>query len=285
MGSEIIEVVERRRRWPVEVRLRILEEVLRPGASVAAIAGRHGVARGLVYQWLRQVREGRMPGLSLNPEAAATFAPVSIAPEGSGSPRAKAMLATPVLAYVPARFEVIRHVRPACSCRKCESMVQAPMPELPIPRGMVDASFLAHIAVAKFCDHIPLYRQVEVYARSGLDLDRGQLAEWLGHGAWLLRPLVELIAAHVMAGGVIHAVMPEACFQHDTPDRKGEHCRKELATFAGWLHADGYAGFGKLYEIACARSADAPLLQGPPRVAEVACWAHYLECGFMCGKR
>jgi transposase len=62
---------------------------------------------------------------------------------------------TEVLAYIPARFEVVRHVRPACSCRKCETMVQAPMPELPIPRGMVDASLLAHIAVAKFCDHIP----------------------------------------------------------------------------------------------------------------------------------
>ena len=66
-----------------------------------------------------------------------------------------------MLAYVPARFEVIRHVRPACSCRKCETVVQALMPELPIPRGMVDGSVLAHIAVAKFCDHLPLYRQTE----------------------------------------------------------------------------------------------------------------------------
>jgi transposase len=83
MGSEIIEVVERRRRWPVEVRLKILDEVLQPGASVAAAADRHGVARGLVYQWLRQVREGRMPGLSLNKPEAAAFVPVSIAPEAS----------------------------------------------------------------------------------------------------------------------------------------------------------------------------------------------------------
>jgi transposase len=89
MGSEIIEVVERRRRWPVEVRLRILDEVLRPGASVAAIADRHGVARGLVYQWLRQVREGRMVGLSLNKAEAAAFVPVSIVPEASNSPRTK----------------------------------------------------------------------------------------------------------------------------------------------------------------------------------------------------
>jgi transposase len=89
MGSEIIEVVERRRRWPVEVRLRILDEALQPGASVAAVADRHGVARGLVYQWLRQVRDGRMPGLSLKPEARATFAPVSIVPEASDGGRAK----------------------------------------------------------------------------------------------------------------------------------------------------------------------------------------------------
>ena len=58
-----------------------------------------------------------------------------------------------------------------------------------------------------------------------------------------------------------------------TPDRKGEHCRTELAQFVGWLHADGYAGFGRLYEIEGARS-QAAQLQGPPRVAEVACWAH-----------
>jgi transposase len=219
---------------------------------------------------------------------------------------------TEVLRYVPGHFEVDRHVRPACSCAKCETMVQAPMPELPIPRGMVDASFLAHIAIAKFCDHLPLYRQSEIYARSGLDIGRSQLAEWLGHVAWLLKPLVELVAAHVMAGRVIHAddtpvdvlapgtgktktgrlwvylrderphggrcgthasgMTPPAVLYRYTPDRKGEHCRKELANFTGWLHADGYAGFAKLYEIAGA--AGAALLQGPPRVAEVGCWSH-----------
>ena len=121
---------------------------------------------------------------------------------------------TEVLSYVPARFEVVRHIRPACSCRKCETMAQAAMPELPIPRGMVDASFLAHILVAKFCDHLPLYRQAEIDARvmriaclrhDGVDIGRSQRAEWLGHIAWLLAPLVELIATHVMAGRVIHA--------------------------------------------------------------------------------
>jgi transposase len=208
---------------------------------------------------------------------------------------------TEVLRYVPGHFEVDRHVRPTCSCRKCEAMMQAPMPELPIPRGMVDASFLAHIVSAKFCDHIPLYRLAEICARSGLDIDRSQLAEWLGHVAWLLAPLVELIAAHVMAGRVIHCddtpvpvlapgagktktgrlwvylrderphagIAPPAVLYRYTADRKGEHCRKELAGFTGALHADGYSGFDKLYAIA-----DAHLMQGPPRVAEVACWSH-----------
>jgi len=212
---------------------------------------------------------------------------------------------TEVLEYIPGRFEVVRHVRPACSCGKCEAMVQAPMPELPIPRGMAGASFLAHIATSKFCDHLPLYRQTEIYARTGVDIDRGQLAEWLGHLAWLLKPLGELIAEHVMAGRVIHAddtpvpvlapgagrtktgrqwvylrderphggTAPPAVLYRYTPDRKGEHCRAQLANFTGWLHADGYAGFGKLYEIAGASSSPLPLA-GPPRVAEVACWAH-----------
>ena len=213
---------------------------------------------------------------------------------------------TEVLSYVPARFEVTRHVRPACSCVKCETMMQAPMPDLPIPRGMVDASFLAHMIVAKFCDHLPLYRQAEIDARAGVIIDRSQRAEWLGHVAWLLQPLVELIAAHVMAGRVIHAddtpvdvlapgtgktktgrlwvylrderahagTAPPAVLYRYTPDRKGEHCRAELASFVGYLHADGYSGFAKLYEIAGARSADVLLLHGPPRIAEVGCWSH-----------
>ena len=212
---------------------------------------------------------------------------------GGTSLRTVSETVTEVLAYVPARFEVVRHVRPACSCRKCETMMQAPMPELPIPRGMVDASFLAHMIVAKFCDHLPLYRQAEIDARAGVTIDRSQRAEWLGHVAWLLRPLVELIAAHVMSGRVIHADdtpvdvlapgagktrtgrlwvylrderphasgVPPAVLYRYTPDRKGEHCRIELAPFVGYLHADGYAGFAKLYEIAGARSADALMLQ------------------------
>jgi transposase len=204
---------------------------------------------------------------------------------------------TEVLEYVPGRFEVVRHVRPAYSCSKCETMTQAPMPAMPIPRAMAGASVLAHVIMSKYADHLPLYRQAEIYARDGLDLDRSMLAEWVGKAAWLLRPLADRIAQHVMAGTVIHAddtpvpvlapgngktktgrlwiylrderqhagPAPPAVVYRYTPDRKGERCREHLAPFSGHLHADGYAGFAELYESAEGK---------PANIIEVACWAH-----------
>jgi transposase len=204
---------------------------------------------------------------------------------------------TEVLEYVPGRFEVLRHVRPAYSCSKCETMTQAPMPAMPIPRAMAGASVLAHVIMSKYADHLPLYRQAEIYARDGLDLDRSMLAEWVGKAAWLLRPLADRIAQHVMAGTVIHAddtpvpvlapgngktktgrlwiylrderqhagPAPPAVVYRYTPDRKGERCREHLAPFSGHLHADGYAGFAELYESAEGK---------PANIIEVACWAH-----------
>jgi transposase len=215
---------------------------------------------------------------------------------------------TPILEYIPGHFQVREEVRPAGSCNKCGSMVQAPMPPLPIPRGQADASLLAHVAVAKYCDHLPLYRQSQIYAREGVDLDRSMLADWMGKTAWLLQPLAEKIEEHVMAGSVIHAddtpvkvlapgngttktgrfwaylrderphggSAPPAVVYHYTSDRKGEHCHGHLASFTGHLHADGYAGYGELYRREGAT---------PGAVIEVACWGHYLEFGFMCGRR
>jgi transposase len=204
---------------------------------------------------------------------------------------------TEILEYIPGRFEVVRHVRPAYSCRTCEAMMQAPMPPLPIPRGQAGPGLLAHVAIAKYCDHVPLYRQAEIYARDGVDLDRAMLAGWIGRIAWLVKPLADRIGEHVMAGSVIHAddtpipvlapgngktrtgrlwvylrderphagPAPSAVLYRYTPDRKGEHCRAHLAPFRGHLHADGYSGFQELYESA---------QSVPAAVTEVACWAH-----------
>lgn len=233
------------------------------------------------------------------PRVTQTHEPASCACPRCGSERMRKVGedVTEVLEYVPGRFQAVRHVRPAYSCAKCEAMAQAPMPAMPIPRAMAGASVVAHVVVSKYVDHLPLYRQAEIYARDGLDLDRGLLADWVGKAAWLLRPLADRIGAHVMAGGVIHAddtpvpvlapgrgktktgrlwvylrderqhagPAPPAVLYRYTPDRKGERCREHLAPFRGHLHADGYSGFADLY-----RSADG----APAGVTEVACWAH-----------
>src|SRR4051794_2665238 len=110
-----------------------------------------------------------------------------------------------VLEYVPSSFKVIRHVRPKLSCRGCETIVQPPMPSLPIERGLPGPGLVAHVAVAKFADHIPLHRQATMYAREGVELDRATLADWMGQAAFLLAPLAEAIARHVLTGAVLHA--------------------------------------------------------------------------------
>jgi len=198
---------------------------------------------------------------------------------------------TEVLDYVPAVFRVIRHVRPKLSCRGCDSIAQAPAPSLPIHRGLATPALLAHVLVAKYADHCPLYRQAEIYARGGADLDRSTLADWVGQTARLMRPLVDAVGTHVMAADRVHAddtTVPVLepglgktgtgrlwCYVRDdrpfagkappavlycySPDRKGEHPRKHLHPFRGILQADGYQGYARLYD------------RG---VTEAACMAH-----------
>ncbi len=199
---------------------------------------------------------------------------------------------TELLDYVPGSFRVIRHIRPKLSCRSCETITQAPSPTLPIRRGRAGAGLLAHVLVAKYADHLPLHRQAEIYAREDVDLSRSTLADMVGQSARLLRPLVDALGRHVMAGERVHAddtvvpVLepgrgrtrtarlwvyvrddrpfagpdPAAVFYRYTPDRKGEHPRAHLQDFRGILQADGYAGFAGLY--------------GDGRVVEAACLAH-----------
>jgi transposase len=204
---------------------------------------------------------------------------------------------TQILDYIPGHFEVVRHVRPAFSCRRCESMVQSPMPSLPIERGQAGAGLLAHILVGKYCDHLPLYRQSGIYAREGVELDRATMAAWVGKVTALASPLVEAVADHVMAADKLHVDdtpvpvlapgtgktktgrlwvylrderpfsgrAPPAVVYRYSPDRKAEHPRAQLTGFHGFLQADGYSGFGPLYQAANGQ---------PATVTEVACWAH-----------
>ena len=212
-------------------------------------------------------------------------------PQCGGALRPLGEDVTEVLDYVPGSFRVIRHVRPKLSCRACECIAQAPVPELPIQRGLAGPGLLAHVLVAKYCDHLPLYRQAEIYARDGIDLDRSTMADWVGQTAALMRPLVDAVGAHVMAAERVHAddtTVPVLdpgrgntktgrlwCYVRDdrpfggetapavlyrySPDRKGDHPRTHLEPFRGILQADGYAGYAGLYD------------RG---ITEAACWAH-----------
>jgi transposase len=200
--------------------------------------------------------------------------------------------ATEELEYVPASFRVIRHLRPKYACRACETVHQAPMPSRPIERGRPGPGLLAQVLVAKYDDHLPLYRQSEIYAREGVDLERSTLADWVGRSAALLQPLADAIGEHVMAASKLHAddtpvpVLdpgrgrtktgrlwvyvrddrpsgsqdPPAAFYRYSPDRKGERPREHLEPFSGVLQADAYAGFAELYR--------------KNRIVEAACMAH-----------
>jgi len=192
-----------------------------------------------------------------------------------------------LLEYIPARFKVIRHLRPKWSCPACQQIVQAPAPERPIPNGLAGPDLLAQVLVAKYCDHLPLYRQSQIYARDGVDLARSTLADWVGQASALLKPLVEAIRRHVIGGGTVHAddtPMPvldpgrgrtktgrlwtyardEQPWQGDappavwfayTPDRRGAHPQQHLKDFHGVVHADGFAGFNALYANGCTEAA------------------------------
>jgi transposase len=185
-----------------------------------------------------------------------------------------------MLEYVPASFYVIRHVRPKMSCRKCSCVVQAPAPERVIDRGLPGPGLLAHVVTAKFCDHTPLYRQSQIFAREGVDLDRSILARWVGEVASLLEPVAEVLRRYVLDTDKLHGddtplpvlapgtgrtktgrfwtyvrdnrpsgdkSAPAVWFAY-SPNRKGEHPQRHLAKFEGILQADAFAGFNKLYE-------------------------------------
>jgi transposase len=195
------------------------------------------------------------------------------------------------LEFIPASFRVIRHVRPKFGCTRCDTLVQAPAPSRPIERGIAGPGLLAHVLVAKYGDHLPLYRQSQIYAREGVELERSTLAEWVGGASRLLRPLVDALCRHVLTGPTVHAddtpvpvlapgrgktvtgrlwayvrderpagqASAPALWMAYSPDRKGEHPQQHLKNFSGVIHADGFAGYDKLYD--------------GTRI-EAACWAH-----------
>jgi transposase len=185
-----------------------------------------------------------------------------------------------MIEYMPASFFVIRHVRPKMSCRKCACVVQAPAPARVIDRGLPGPNLLAHVATAKYCDHTPLHRQSQIFAREGVELDRSILARWIGEVAALLEPVAEVLRRYVLDTDKLHGddtplpvlapgtgrtkigrfwtyvrdnrpagdkAAPAVWFAY-SPNRKGEHPQQHLANYKGILQADAFAGFNRLYE-------------------------------------
>ncbi len=199
---------------------------------------------------------------------------------------------TEELDYLPGRFVVNRIVRPRMACKCCETICQAPLPSRPIERGRPGPGLLAHVLISKYADHLPLYRQSQIFEREGIDLDRSTLCDWVGKSTALLEPLADAIGRHVLSGTAIFAddtplkmqapgngrtktariwtyvrderpwlgPDPPAAWYRFTVDRKGQHPAEHLADYEGWMHADGYSGFNELY-----RSGG---------IREVACMAH-----------
>jgi transposase len=109
------------------------------------------------------------------------------------------------LDFIPGTFKVLVHVRPKLSCAHCARVIQLPAPSRPIERALPAPGLLAQVIVAKYADHCPLYRQAGIYRRSGVELDRATLAEWVGGASWLLDPLVDALGRYVLAPGKVHA--------------------------------------------------------------------------------
>ena len=196
------------------------------------------------------------------------------------------------LELISSAFKVIETQRPKQACCRCDHIVQAPVPSKPIARSYAGAGLLAHIVTGKYADHLPLYRQSEIYLRQGVELSRATLGRWTGAVAELLEPLYDVLRQYVLMPGKVHAddipvpvqepgsgktrtarlwvyvrddrnagsQMPPAVWFAYSPDRKGIHPQNHLAGYSGVLQADAYGGYRALYESG--------------RITEAACMAH-----------
>jgi transposase len=271
----------------LELRLEDLE------ASQAAAAPPPIVPATVVLKQEAPRKPARRPLPADLPRETETITPEHQAcPDCGGTLRHLGEDVTETLEYVPARFKVIRTVRPKLSCAGCSQIVQAPAPSRPIDRGLAGPGLLAHVLVAKYADHLPLYRQSEIYQREGVELDRSTLADWVGGASRTLQPLVDAVNKYVLGAEKLHgddvpvpvlepgngktktgrlwtyvrddrpagSEAAAAVWFAYSPDRKGEHPAGHLQNYSGILQADGYAGFNKLYDTG--------------RIVEAACWAH-----------
>ena len=202
-----------------------------------------------------------------------------------------------VLEYVPAKYKVIKYVRPRCACKNCETIVQGEAATKGIEKGKAGFGLLANVLIKKYDDHLPLYRQSEILEREGIEIARSTMAGWVAGCGLLIEPIVEEIKKVIFGASEIHGddipikvlepglgktkigriwdyvldgrphgsdVPPAVCYFY-SPDRKGERPKSHLKDFEGTLHADAYSGYKHVY-----KSEKYP----DNKIDEAACWAH-----------
>lgn len=202
------------------------------------------------------------------------------------------------LDIVPAQLRVIVTVRPKYACRVCtDGITQAPTPPWLIEGGLPTEGAIAHVLVSKYADHLPLYRQSQILARSGIDIHRSTLADWMGVAGFHLAPVVDRLAEHLKAStklfmdettapvldpgrgrtktGYLWALArDDRSWGSDDPpgvvyfyasNRRGENAEKFLTGFNGTLQVDGYTGYNRLTK---------PSRAGGEPITVAYCWAH-----------
>lgn len=191
------------------------------------------------------------------------------------------------LEFIPAKLRVLRHVRPKYACPTCRMGIHtAPLPPQPIPKSLASPTLLAHVAVSKYADGLPLYRQETMFQRLGIDLPRSSLAHWMVKTGELVQPLVNLLRDDLLASGFVQCdetryqvlkepgkaatsqsylwvqLAPEpgvVLYDYDA-SRSAEVPKRLLAGFEGFLQTDGYEGYGAIGQ--------------EPSITHVGCWAH-----------
>ena len=168
-------------------------------------------------------------------------------------------------------FTVEQHIRGKWACAQCETLIQAPVPAQIIDKGIPTAGLLAQVLVAKYSDHLPLYRQERIFGRAGVQIPRSTLAQWVGICGVQLQPLVDALRGHILSHSVLHAdetpvemLKPgnkkthraylwayapgafedlKAVVYDFCESRAGEHARTFLGEWRGSLVCDDYAGY------------------------------------------
>ena len=191
------------------------------------------------------------------------------------------------LDFIPGEFTVERHVRGKWACGSCETLIQAPVPAQVIDKGIPTSGLLAHVLVAKYADHLPLYRQETIFGRAGHAIPRSTLAQWVGKSGVALQPLANALREALIRQSTLHAdetpvpmLSPgkkkthqayiwayastsqsalQAVVYEFAPSRAGKHAREFLQDWQGKLVCDDFAGY------------KAGFAQG---MIEIGCWAH-----------